>query len=48
MPGLVVCGITGAAMGLAVAVMMTQAGRRARIRRVARKHNVAKQLAAAA
>jgi serine/threonine-protein kinase len=46
-PGLVVCGVTGAAMGLALAITTTQAGRRARIRRVARKQQVAKTLAAA-
>jgi hypothetical protein len=45
--GLVVCGLTGAAMGVAIAMTVTQAGRRARIRRVARKQLVAKQLAAA-
>jgi serine/threonine-protein kinase len=45
--GLVLCAITGAAMGLALAMTMTQAGRRARIRRVARKQLVAKTLAAA-
>ncbi|MCU1590606.1 MAG: putative protein kinase [Frankiales bacterium] len=44
-PGLVGCAASGAAMGLAVAVTMTQAGRRARIRRVARKQQVAKNLA---
>jgi hypothetical protein len=46
-PSLVVCGVTGAAMGLSMAVTMTQAGRRARIRRVARKQLVAKTLASA-
>jgi zinc transporter ZupT len=45
--GLVLCAITGAAMGLALAMTMTQAGRRARIQRVARKQLVAKTLAAA-
>jgi serine/threonine-protein kinase len=45
--GLVVCAVTGAAMGLALALTTTQAGRRARIRRVARKRQVAKQLASA-
>jgi serine/threonine-protein kinase len=44
---LVLCAITGAAMGLALAMTMTQAGRRARIRRVARKQLVTKTLAAA-
>jgi serine/threonine-protein kinase len=45
--GLVVCGVTGAATGLVLAMTTTQAGRRARIRRVARKQLVAKTLAAA-
>jgi serine/threonine-protein kinase len=44
---LAVCGLTGAAMGLALALTMTQVGRRARIRRVARKRQVAKTLASA-
>jgi hypothetical protein len=46
-PSLVVCGVTGAAMGLALAMTTTQAGHRSRIRRVARKRQVAQQLAAA-
>jgi hypothetical protein len=44
-PSLVVCGVAGAAMGLALALTTTQAGRRSRIRRVARKRQVAQQLA---
>jgi serine/threonine-protein kinase len=44
---LAVCAATGAAMGLSLALTTTQAGRRARIRRVARKRQVAKQLATA-
>jgi serine/threonine-protein kinase len=47
-PSLVVCAVTGAAMGLALAITTTQAGRRARLRRVARKQLVAKSLGAAA
>lgn len=43
-PALAVCAVTGAATGLAVAVTTTQAGRRARIRRVARKQQVATRL----
>ena len=45
--GLVVCAVTGAATGLAVALTVTQAGRRARIRRVARKQQVATRLGTA-